>query len=232
MPASSLQAVTPPAEHSDQGAADAADHAFYGLSGGIATCAGLGKLAHGTGRIDRQRWLGPDPRDREAILTLQECVRAHAARGATLGRVLGERRDLRAPRLRAGKCAVASETVATTDSVAGSTTPKKRTDAPELSLTPAMPPAGAPCGRTAEAEKCSSCASVVTNTSSASSGASAAPTTVSPCFRPMTSRSGRTGSADGTMRLTVPWAVPMAIGVSLSNRTKPRTRSPFVVIPR
>ena len=54
----------------------------------------------------------------------------------------------------------------------GPTAPNHTADAPADSLIPAMPPAGRPCGRTEAAGKRSNCASLVTNTRSASSSVS------------------------------------------------------------
>ena len=73
---------------------------------------------------------------------------------------------------------------------AGSTAPNQTTDARGESLMPAIPPAARPCGLTADAPNLSSWASLVTKTRSWSSWSSwTAPTTRSPSFREMTSKS-------------------------------------------
>ena len=88
-----------------------------------------------------------------------------------------------------------------------------------------MPPAATPCGRTAEAEKRSSCASELTKTSSSSSAAGAAPISVSPSLSAMSSKSGFAGNALGTTRLTMPARVPSATGRSLERSTSASTFS-------
>ena len=66
------------------------------------------------------------------------------------------------------------------------------------SLIPAMPPAARPCGRTAAAPKRSSCASLVTKTSSSVLVASStAPTTWSPSLSAITSNSSRCRAVRG-----------------------------------
>ena len=73
-----------------------------------------------------------------------------------------------------------------------------------------MPPPDRPCGRTAAAGKWSSCASVVTKTSSAVAVVSStAPTTRSPGSSRMTSQLSLP-STSGLTRLTTPSAVPRA----------------------
>jgi len=72
---------------------------------------------------------------------------------------------------------------------AASTAPNHTTSVPAASRMPAMPPAARPWGRTADAGKRSSRASLVMNTSSASApGSCAAPTTRSPCFSAISSK--------------------------------------------
>ena len=98
----------------------------------------------------------------------------------------------------------------TTTASAGSKAPKKATCWPAPSLMPAMPPPDRPCGRTPEAGKWSSWASVEMKQSSSSPVASStAPTTSSPSLRPMTSHSSRP-STSGLTRLTMPSRVPSA----------------------
>src|SRR5690606_5185589 len=123
-----------------------------------------------------------------------------------------------------GSVPVGVEIVTTTAS-AGSTAPKKSTSAFGASLMPAMPPAAAPWGRTAEAAKCSSCASEVTKTSSSSSRLWAAPTSSSPGLSAITSKSGRFGKPPGATRLTTPWRVPSVIGCPEAGDARASPRS-------
>ena len=90
---------------------------------------------------------------------------------------------------------------------------------------PAIPPADAPCGRTADAGKVQQLRirghedEVVAHRDPARR-----PTTSSPGLSAMISSSGLTGNP-GATRLTTPWAVPSAIGSSESSETRPSTRS-------
>jgi hypothetical protein len=122
--------------------------------------------------------------------------------------------------------------IVTTSAPSGATEEKKRTRAPAPRLTPATPPAWMPWGRTETAGKCSSCASLVTNTSSSVSAPWRAPTTSSPFFSAMTSNSGFAGSADGAMRFTTPCRVPSAMASSVPRATRATTRSFLSVSPR
>ena len=148
-------------------------------------------------RSDGTGGRGADPGEGEPVLALEERVRAHAAGGAALAGELLEARHLERGRVGARQHAVGARDGDRDDIRRPSTAPKKTTLAFGERLMPAMPPAGAPCGRTADAGKCSSWASLVTKTSSAPSGAEAAPTTASPGLRPMISRSGRDGERRG-----------------------------------
>src|SRR5690606_31940304 len=122
----------------------------------------------------------------------------------------------------------ASVTTTAVSRAAAGTTPKCTARAPAASLMPAMPPAARPCGRTLLAAKCSSCASLETNTSSSSSALVAAPTTSSPSLSVITSQTSPfAGASPGTTRLTTPPAVPSASGgTSASSGTSASTRSP------
>ena len=90
-----------------------------------------------------------------------------------------------------------------------------------------MPPPERPCGRTPEAGKWSSWASVEMKQSSSSPVASStAPMTSSPSLRPMTSHSSRL-STSGLTRLTTPSRVPSARpGPSVRSEVSASARSP------
>ncbi len=122
--------------------------------------------------------------------------------------------------------------IVTTSAPSGATEEKNSTRAPAPRLTPATPPAWIPWGRTDTAGKCSSCASLVTKTSSSVSAPCRAPTTSSPFFSAMTSNSGFAGRADGAMRLTTPWRVPSAMASSVPSATSATTRSFLSARPR
>ena len=112
------------------------------------------------------------PREDERVLVAQEPVRPDAAGRAALAGVRLERRDLgRArPACRAGPPRLRRRSRRPCRQPRrGDRAEARTTRWPAASLMPAMPPAARPCGRTAEAGKCSSEASERRSTSSSAS---------------------------------------------------------------
>ena len=163
----------------------------------------------GAGRPGRLR---ADPGEHEGVLAAQEPVCPNAARAAALGGVLGVRRHLERAGLGAGQ-GVGGPGRGDDDVVGARGRPPRRrsTVAPGESRMPAIPPAARPCGRTADAGKRSSWASLVTKTRSSSPSRSAAAPddAVAVAQRDDLPVAARPGWSVVT-RLTTPGAVPSA----------------------